>query len=80
MEYLGFLVIRNGVKSINKKIEEITNMNPPTFQKEVQNSMFVANCYRNMLPRWSHTLAPLTKLMSNKIKFKWTKIKKYAID
>ena len=33
MEYLGFWVKRNDVKPINKKIEEITNINPPTSQK-----------------------------------------------
>ena len=30
MEYLWFWVTGNGVKTINKKIEEITNMKPPT--------------------------------------------------
>ena len=33
MEYLGLWVTRNGVKPINKKIEAITNMKPPTSQK-----------------------------------------------
>ena len=31
-----------------------------------------------MWPRRSHTLAPLTRMASNKRKFKWTKFKKYA--
>ena len=30
MEYLSFWVTRNGVKPINRKIEAITNMAPPT--------------------------------------------------
>ena len=33
MEYLGLWVTRNGFKPINKKIEAITNMKPPTSQK-----------------------------------------------
>ena len=33
MECLVFWVTHNGVKSINKKIKAITNMNPPTSQK-----------------------------------------------
>ena len=33
MEYLGFWVTRDGVKPINRKIEAITNMAPPTPQK-----------------------------------------------
>ena len=30
MEHLGFLVTRNYVKPVNKNIEAITNMKPPT--------------------------------------------------
>ena len=33
-----------------------------------------------MWERRSHTLAPLTKITSNKKKFKWTKIKQDAFD
>ena len=32
-EYLGFWVTCDGVKPINRKIEAITNMNPPTSQQ-----------------------------------------------
>ena len=33
MEYLGFWVAHDGVKPINRKIEDITNMAPPSSQK-----------------------------------------------
>ena len=33
MEYLGFWVTRYGIKTINRKIEAITNMKPPTYRK-----------------------------------------------
>ena len=33
MEYFGFWVTLNGVKPIKRKIEETTNMSPPTCQK-----------------------------------------------
>ena len=33
MEYLGLWVTRDGVKPINRKVEEITNMMPPTSQE-----------------------------------------------
>ena len=58
MEYLGFWVTRDGVKFINRKVEEITNMKPPTPQKEVQKFIGIVNYYRDMWPSWSHTLAP----------------------
>ena len=33
-----------------------------------------------MWPRLSHTLAPLTKLTSIKLIFKWTQVKQYAFE
>ena len=33
MEYLGLWLTRDGIKPINKKIEAITNMNPPASRK-----------------------------------------------
>ena len=66
MEYLGLWVTRDGVKPINRKIEAITNMKPPTSQKEVQKFIGVINYYRDMWPRRPHTLATLTRLISIK--------------
>ena len=42
--------------------------------------MGVLNYYRNMWPRSSHTLAPLTKLTSIKRGFKWTQVKQDDFD
>ena len=41
MEYLDFLVTRDGIKPTNKNIEVITNMNPPSYRKR---SMEVYRC------------------------------------
>ena len=42
--------------------------------------MGVVNYYRNMWPRRSNALEPLVRIMSNKRKFKWTKIEQDAFD
>ena len=78
MEYLYFWVTRGGVKPINRKIEAITNMAPPTSQKQVRNFIGVIKYYRNIWPSRSHMLAPLTKLTSIKINLKWTQVKQDA--
>ena len=78
MEYLGLWVTRNGAKPIHIKIEAINNMKPTTSQKKVHKFTGVANYCRNMWPRRSHTLAPLTRIFSNKRKFKWMKVKQDA--
>ena len=62
------------------KIEAITNIAPPTSQKEVQNFIGVINYYRYIWPRRSHTFAPLTKLTSIKRKFKWKKVEQDAFE
>ena len=80
MEYLDFWVTHDGVKPINIKIEAITNMAPPTSRIEVQKFIGVINYYRDMRPKRSHALAPLTKLISIKRKFRWTQFEQYAFD
>ena len=64
MEYLVFWLTRDGVKPISKNIEVIKNIVPPTSQKELQKFIVVIKYYRDIWPRRSHTLAPLTKLTS----------------
>ena len=72
MGCLGFWLTHNGAKIINRKIEAITSIKPRNSEKEVKMFMGVINYYRNMWPRRSHTLAPLTKLTSIKRNFKYT--------
>ena len=55
-------------------------MKPPNFQKEVQQFIGVVNYNRDIWPRQSHKLAPLTNITSSKVKFKWTKTKQDALD
>ena len=55
-------------------------MKPPTSLKEVQQFIGVVNYYCNMWSRCSHMIAPLTEIPSNKVKFKWTKIKQDDFD
>ena len=50
-------------------------MKPPTSRKEVRQFIILANYYHNMWERRSHKLAPLTNIISSKMKFKWNKIK-----
>ena len=80
MEYLDFWLTRYGAKPINRKIDAITNMASPTYQKKYENFIGVINYYRNMWTRRSHTLAPLTKLTSIKRNFKWKQVKQDDFD
>ena len=55
-------------------------MKPPTYLKEVRNFIGVVNYYRDMWARRFHTLAPLTKIKSSKVKFKWNKTEQDAFN
>ena len=55
-------------------------MTPPTSQKYVRQFIGLVNYYHSMRVRRSHPLAPLTNKMLNKTRFKWNKVKQYALD
>ena len=54
-------------------------MNPPTYRKQVQQFIGVVNYYRNMWPRRSHTLSPLTKITSKKGNLNGLKLNKMPL-
>ena len=54
-------------KTNTKKIEAITNMKPPTYQKEVQKFIGVVNYYQDLCLRKTHMLAPVMSLHSSRI-------------
>ena len=80
MEYLGFWLICDGVKPTIRKIKSITNMKTHTSQKYSQKFIGVINYHRNISPRQSHVLAPLTILTPIKRIFKWAQVKQDAFD
>ena len=49
-------------------------MGSPTFRKESLRFIGVINYYRDMWPRGSHTLAPLTKIIPNKVNVLWAEV------
>ena len=64
MEYLGYLVTREGMKPQPKKVQAIHNMATPRTRKELRSFLGLVNYYRDMALRRSHILAPLTRLTS----------------
>jgi hypothetical protein len=79
IEYLGFLLTRNGIKPVTKKVEAILNSKqPPKSAKEVRRFIGMINFYRDMWKHRSTLLAPLTELTSNK--FRWEPINQAAFE
>ena len=80
LEYLGYLINREGVRPTMKKVEAIRNIAPPKTRKQLRGFIGMVNYYRDMWPKRSHLLAPLTSLTSKNVKFKWTEEHQKAFD
>src|SRR5687768_7492097 len=80
LEYLGYWITRNGIKSVTKKMEAILKLAPPTKRKELRKFIGMVNYYREIWTHRGHLLTPMTALTSEKVKEKWTKEHQKAFD
>ena len=79
-EYLGFWITREGVRPVSKKVEALKNLKPPCNIKQLRRFMGLINYYRDMWVRRSHVLAPLSRLLSKNVKWKWTAVEQQAFE
>ena len=90
VEYLGYLLTRDGIKPLPKKIKAILDVEPPCNVRGVRRILGIIQYYRDLWNKRSHILAPLTSLVGecgkNKNsktkakKFKWLPIHQQAFD
>ena len=80
LEYLGYWITREGIQPLPKKIQAIRNLATPTTTKQVRHIVGMVNYYRDMWPRRSEILAPLTELCSKTTKFHWSERQQKAFD
>ena len=69
MEYLGYNISREGIRPSQKKVEAILQIKPPTAWNYIRRFIGMVNYYRDMRPKRSHMLAPLSSLTSSKVKW-----------
>ena len=73
-DFLGHWLTPIGVKPYPKKINAILAMQEPTNIKQLRAFLGLVTYYRDMWPRRSHTLAPLTDLLKTPKTFIWKPI------
>ena len=78
-DFLGHWLTPEGVKPWRKKIDAILRMRAPTNVKELRSFLGMVTYYRDMWPRRSHILAPLTSLIKTKV-FVWGPDQQRAFD
>jgi hypothetical protein len=71
LEYLGYWITREGIRPVANKVEAIQKIAEPKTTRELRRFIGIVNYYRDMWIRRSHVLAPLTRLCSKKVKWKW---------
>lgn len=72
IEYLGYVISRQGIKPCTKKIDAIMKLKRPTTRKELRRFLGMVQYYRDLWPRRSHILTPLTNSSNGKAKLEWT--------
>ena len=80
VKYLGHIVGQGQVRPLDAKIQTIVKFPIPTSRKELARFLGMAGYYRNFCLNFSDIAAPLTNLLSKKVKFVWTDDCQMAFD
>jgi hypothetical protein len=62
VEFLGYIISRDGIKMSQGKVEAVLNWKYPTSLNEVQSFLGFANFYRRFIRDYSRVARPLTEL------------------
>ena len=63
VEYLGYLITRDGIKPQAKKVQALHNMANPKTRKDLRSFLGLLNYYRDMTLRRSHIIASIIKFL-----------------
>ena len=80
VKYLGHTIGQGQVRALGAKIQTIAKFPIPTSWKEVARFLGMARYYRKFCLNFSEIAAPLTNLLSKKVKFVWTDDSQLAFD
>ena len=73
IQYLGHLVLGDGIEPLPEKLEAVENMPPPKTPKEVRQFLGLVGYYRKFVPKFADIARPLTNLTKQDVKFECQK-------
>jgi hypothetical protein len=76
IEYLGYILTREGITPQSKKVQAILTLNMPNNVKEIRHFLGMVQYYQDMWARHSEMLAPLTDLVGECGETKTTRMNK----
>jgi len=72
VEFLGYVIGRNGIKMAKEKVEAVLEWRTPESLTEVQSFLGFANFYRRFIQDYSRIARPLTQLTKKEKKEEWS--------
>ena len=72
LQYLGHLILADGIQPLPEKLESIAKMPAPRNPKEVKQFLGLVGNNRKFIPRFSDISQVLTHLTKKNVEFKWT--------
>ena len=78
--YLGKVVGRGQVKPVHSKVEAILSFPPPVTRRGLMRFLGMAGYYRSFCKNFSAVAAPLTDLLSPKVRYKWSPSCQHSFD
>lgn len=72
VQYLGFIVCRDGVKPDPDKVSAIRELAAPSNVREVRGLIGMCSYYRRFIPNFSEIAAPLIELTKKHARFRWS--------
>ena len=72
IQYLGHLILADGIQPLPEKLESIAKMPAPRNPKEVKQFLGLVGYYRKFVSRFADISRVLAYLMKKDVEFKWT--------
>ena len=72
IQYLGHVVLGEGITPLPEKLDSIQKMLPPKTPKEIKQFLGLIGYYRKFVPRFSDLARPLNALTRKDVEFEWT--------